>query len=672
MRMGSALALVAVAILVMEPRAQPLTSGLDVAGFDLTVRPQDDPYRYVNGGWLDRTAMPADRVSYGAFAEIADRTELDLRAIIDEIRARPSRPRGSAAQQIADLYASVLDEARLDQLGAAAIEPELRRIEAIRSTRDVAAEAGHLSSIAAGGPFGGTVGIDPQNPGAPVARVTQGGILLPDRDYYLSADPALVDVRSRYRQYLARIFELTGRATATDEALAVLQLETSLARALWTEAESRDINATNTRFTLRQLSAEMPGFDWAAWAKPQGLDRSPVVILAQPSFFKAFAALVPMVPLQTWKAWLVSRYVTAAAPYLSTPFDEARFDFFGSVLTGQQRPRVRWKRGVSMVNAYLGDAIGKLYVEKHFPPSARARVRKMLVNILEAYRDAIRGSDWMSPRTRREALDKLAALSTGVGQPARWRNYNTLVIKPDDLLGNWQRAIEFDSGYRLANVGGAPSGEWMLPPQTVNAYYRPAANEMVVPAAILQPPLFDVTAEDAVNYGAAGALFGHEIGHAFDDRGRRFDGTGAVRDWWTPADERGFNERASGLVQQLNAYEPLPGLHVNGTLASAETLGDLGGLSIAFRAYKLSLKGGRSPTIDGLTGEQRLFMGWARMWRSKERDEYVRSILQSSPYLPSAFRANAAVGNVNAFYEAFDVKPDDRLYRPPAARVRIW
>jgi predicted metalloendopeptidase len=296
----------------------------------------------------------------------------------------------------------------------------------------------------------------------------------------------------------------------------------------------------------------------------------------------------------------------------------------------------------------------------------------MVANIVEAYRDAIRKSDWLTARARREALDKLAALSAGVGQPSRWRHYNTLVIKPDDLLGNWQRAVAFDNAYRLANVGGASSGEWMVPPQTLNAYYSAAVNEMVIPAAILQPPLFDVTADDAVNYGAAGALIGHEIGHAFDDRGRRFDGAGAVRDWWTPADERNFNERASRLVPQLNAYEPLPGLHVNGTLAAAETLGDLGGLSIALRAYKLSLKGGDPPVIDGLTGEQRFFMGWARMWRARERDEYVRSTLQSSPYLPPAFRANAAVSHVDAFYEAFNVKPGNRLYRAPATRVRIW
>ena len=659
-------------VVAAPPQAQSQRSGLDVAGFDRSVLPQDDLYRYVNGGWLARVAVPGDRVSYGAFTEISDRTERDLRAIIEDVVARPNRPRGSAAQQIADLYTSAVDEKRLEELGAAAIQPELRRIDAIKSPRDLATEAGYLSSIAAGGPFGGTVGLDPLNPGAPVVRVTQGGTLLPDRDYYLKDDATLAAVRAQYQQYLARIFDLAGRAAPAEDARAVLALETALARIQWTEAESRNAAGTYTRFTLRQLATEMPGFDWAAWAKPQGIDRSPAVILAQPSFFKAFAALVPDVPLGTWQAWLVSRYVTAAAPYLSRSFDLARFDFFGSVLTGQELPRTRWKRGVSMVNSYLGDAVGRLYVEKHFPPDARVRVQKMLANLLAAYRDALREAAWMSPQARREALDKLSAISTGVGYPERWRDYSALTIKPDDLLGNWQRALKFESQSRLGDVAGTAGGEWVLPPQTVNAYYSAAANEIVIPAAILQPPLFDAGADDAVNYGAAGALIGHELSHAFDDRGRRFDGAGSVRDWWTEADARAYQERTQRLVAQLNAYEPLPGLHVNGALTSAESMGDLGGLTIAFRAYQLSLKGKRSAVVDGLTGEQRFFMGWAQIWRSKERDEYLRSTLQTNVYLPPSFRANAAASNVDGFLDAFGVKPGNRLYRAPGERVRIW
>ena len=652
--------------------AQPPRSGLDVAGFDRTLAPQDDLYAHVNGAWLKRTVIPADRVTYSAFAEITDKTDQDLRRIIEAIVARPNRPRGSSAQQIADLYISVTDVQRIEERGASAIAPQLQRLDAIRSVRDVAAEAGYLSSIAAGGPFGGSIGIDPLNPGAPVVRITQGGLLLPDRDYYLRDDPALAALREGYVQYLTRIFTLTGRSAPADDARAVLAFETALARISWTEAESRNLAATYTRFTLRQLAVDMPGFDWAAWARPQGIDRSPAVILAQPSFFKAFAALVPDVPLATLRAWLLARYVTAAAPYLNRAFDDARYAFFGATLTGQERPRERWKRGVSMVNGYLGDALGKLYVEEHFPNSTRARVQQILAHVIAAYRDAVHEADWLSAAARREALEKLSALSTGVGYPAQWRDYRALTIKPDDLIGNWQRALTFDNQYRLGRVGGSAGGEWVMPPQTVNAYYSPGTNEMVLPAAIFQPPLFDAGADDAVNYGAVGSLIGHEIGHAFDDRGRRYDGSGAVRDWWTAPDAERFDARVRRLAAQLDAYEPLPGLHVNGALTVSESLGDLGGLAVAFRAYQRSLENRRAPVIDGLTGEQRFFMGWAQMWRSKERDAYLRSTLQSVPYLPAALRANAPVGNLNAFHDVFGVKPSNRLYRAPAERITIW
>jgi predicted metalloendopeptidase len=659
-------------VLVGTPRAQAPRSGLDVAEFDRTVLPQDDLYRHVNAGWLRRTDIPSDRVTYGVFAELTEKTERDLHVIVEDLLAKPQHARGSTAQQIADLYRSTVDIERIEALGASPLEPQLRRIEAAASARDIAAEAGHLAAIAAGGPFGGTMGLDPLNLGAAVVRVTQGGVLLPDRDYYLSDEAGLTAIRQEYVRYLARIFRLVGRATPDEDARAVLAFETALAKIHWTEAESRNISNTYLRFTLKQLMSEMPGFDWYAWARPQGIDRSPAVILAQPSFFKAFAALIPTVPLSTLKAWLVSRFVTAAAPYLSSSFDMARYDFFGVTLTGQRAPRERWKRGVSMVSVFVGDALGRLYVEKHFPPASRTRVQGLVVNVVAAFRDALREAEWLGPQARREALDKLSALSTGIGYPARWRDYRTLAIRPDDLYGNWQRGLAFDNQYLLGNVAGSAGGEWPLTPQTVNASYAPATNQIVLPAAIFQPPLFDVNADDAVNYGAAGALIGHELGHAFDDRGRRYDGAGAVRDWWTPTDAARFAERNARLVAQLDGYEALPGVQVDGSLTAGETSGDIGGLAVAFRAYRKSLKGATPPVIDGLTGDQRFFMAWARMWRSKERDEYIRSTVHVNPYLPSALRANAAVSNVDAFFDAFNVQPSHRLYRPPAQRLRIW
>ena len=360
-------------------------------------------------------------------------------------------------------------------------------------------------------------------------------------------------------------------------------------------------------------------------------------------------------------------------PYVSRAFNEERFEFFGRVLTGQQMPRARWKRGVSIVNTYLGDAIGRMYVEKHFPPASKARVQKMVENLLRAYRDAIGESDWLSSGTKGEALDKVSKLTTKIGYPATWRDYHGLLIKPDDLIGNVARAQKFDNEYRMARVDRPVSrGEWLISPQAINAYYTPGTNEIIFPAAFLQPPYFNAVADDAANYGAIGAVIGHEIGHGFDDRGRHFDGTGAVRDWWKPQDEAGYRQRVARLVDEFNGYSPVPGARVNGSLSLGENVGDLSGLAIAYRAYKISLAGRRAPEIDGFTGDQRFFLGWAQIWRSKDRDEYVRQQVLSSNYAPNEFRANAPVAHLDAFYEAFDVKPSDRLYRAPETRVRIW
>ena len=623
-------------------------SGLDVATFDRSVRPQDDLFRHVNGVWLNTVDVPPDRVTYGTTAEFADRTEADLKAIVDDVIARGPRANGSPAQQLTDLYLSATDDATIQRLGAAPLRPELARIDAIRTASDVAAEAGRLSSIGAGGPFAGSTGSDPLRPGTPIVRVVPGGTLLPDLAYYTGQDPAMAAVRGKYEAYLRLIFEAASRDAPADAARDVLALETAIAQAQWDE----DNEAPDRRYTLHELAAAMPGFDWTAWARPQGLDRTPAVILARPAFFKTFAALVPRVPLRTWQNWLVARYVTAAAPYLSSTFDMARFDFFGVAVTGQVAPRARWKRGVAMVNGFLGDAVGRLYVERHFPSASRARARRLVASIMDAYRDALGDARWMPPSARRDAQARLAAMSAGVGYPDAWRGYGGLVIRPDDLFGNWQRALAFENGEKLRRVRAAGSGIWIQPPQTVQAFYLDATNEIIVPAAILQPPIFDVDADDAINYGAAGALVAHEIAHAFAGDIGEFD--------------------AGPLIAQLNALEPLPGLHVNGRGTSVESFGDLAGLAVAFRAYKQSLKGRPSPRIDGLSGEQRFFLAWARMWRAKERPEYVRSTLQTSNHLPSALRANFAASHVDGFYEAFDVRAGDGLFRAPASRVRVW
>ncbi len=666
-------ALIILAVSTLTAQQPALKSGIEIGNADPAVRPQDNFFRHVNGAWLARTEIPADKAGYGAFAELTDKAEADVRAILDAAASADNRAGGTVAQQVGDLYTSFMNEARAEQLGATPIKAELQKIDAITTAQAMAAEAGALSAINAGGPVNAGVASDAKDPTRTILYLAQGGIALPDRDYYLQDDPKFVEVRQKYQEFLEKIFTLSGRPNAAADAKAVLGLETELARIQWTRVESRDSLKTYNKFPFESLPREMPGFDWMAWARPQGLDRAVDVVVSQPSFFKSFAALVPATPLATWRAWLAAQYLTAAAPYLSKPFVDASFELFGRTLSGQPSQRERWKRGVSVVNGHIGMAVGKLYVDKTFPPEAKARMQKMVGNLLEAYRQSITTLDWMTPDTRKQALEKLAKFNTKIAYPDKWRDYTGLVIKSDDLLGNVLRAERFENDYQVAKLGKpVDRTEWLLTPQTVNAYYTPLMNEIVFPAAIMRPPFFNFDADDAANYGAIGAVIGHEIGHGFDDQGRHYDGTGALRDWWTEADAKEFEKRAKMLVEQYNAATPLPGLHVNGELTLGENIGDLGGLSIAYKAYKISLAGRPSPTLDNLTGEQRLFEGWAQIWRTKYRDQEARRRLVIDPHSPPEFRVNIPASNVQGFYDAFGVKPGDKLYRDPKDRVQIW
>ena len=647
-------------------------SGLDPSTFDTSVRPQDDLYRFVNGRWLATTEIPADRVAYGAFTELTEKAELDLREIIED--AASGRPRiGSPERQIVDLYASVMDASRVEALGAAPMAPVLGKIDAVRSPTDLAAVAGYLSFLGSGGPFATTVVTDAADTTRLIVQVSQGGTLLPTRDYYLRDELQFAAVRAQYLTYLTTIFRLVGHEDADGTARGVLAVETALARDQLPPTESREAARAPRGLTLGELTSKMPGFDWKAWARPQGIDKAAAIALLQPTFFAAFAARIQTLPIEHLKAWLATRYITAIAPYLSQPFVDARFDFFGRVLTGQTVPRPRWKVGVSLVNSFLGDALGRAYVSKRLAPKARTSVEALVATIIKANQQAVSETDWLSPATRAEAHTKLSRITARIGYPDRWRDYSRLVIKRDDLAGNVQRARRFDSDYRMTRVAGAAPGEWLTTtPQTVNAYYNPALNEIVLPAAMLQPPVFDMNADGAVNYGALGATIGHEIAHALDERGRRYDARGHVRRWWTVAEEQEYTRRAQQLVRQFSAYRPLPDLPLNGELTLGENLGDLVGLSIALRAYRLSLDGRPAPTIDRFTGEQRFFLAWARMWRMKVRADYLREWVLTFPYAPYEYRANGAVSNLAAFHEAFGVTTRDRLSRAPDDRVKIW
>lgn len=649
-------------------------SGFDVADFDRTVRPQDDLYRFVNGRWIDATPMPDDRVAHTAATELVEKTNQDIRAIVEELAASPDRRPGTPSQQVADLYSSMMNEAAIEARGIAPLEPELAAIDAVDSIRALADRAGRLSATTTSGPFSGAVGLDPNRPDDRIVHVSQGGLLL-ERDRYLQDDALSRGIREEYRKYLQRIFEIVGRKNPKADAAAVLALEIELAGMhVVGPPAAAEKGAGVQPMSLSQMNSAFPGFDWAAWGRPQGMDRVAGVVVMHPSFYRAFGALVPQRPLGTWRAWLAGRYITAMSTYANQALNDARFDFFGRFLTGQAQPIVRWKRAVGLVNRMLGDVVGRFYATRHFPRTSRVRVERIVEHIVRGYRQSIIEASWLSAGARNEALSKLALLKTRVGYPDVWRDYRGLEIKPDDLFGNLARAQAFDNTRRMMRLSRPEErGEWMISgPQSVNAYYVPAQNEIMLPAAILQPPYFDPSADEAVNYGAIGAVIGHEIMHGLDGTGRFYDGTGASRDWWRTQDEQAFVARAQVLLNDLVRYPPLDGQRVNGAMAIAESVSDLAGLAAAHRAYQIALDGKPSPVIDGLTGDQRFFLGWARIWRSKERPEYRRQLLLSSRYAPSDYRANGTSGHIEAFYRAFDVNVGDKLYKAPALRARIY
>jgi putative endopeptidase len=657
---------------VAAQRPAPV-SGFDPATFDTSVRPQDDLFRYVNGRWMDTTPIPDDRVSFSASTELTEKTNADVRAIIEELAGRPNRRAGSREQQIVDLYASMLDEAAIEARGPAPLEPELKAIDTVDSVRALAERAGRLSAATTAGPFFATVGLDPRNAADRLVNLSQGGLLL-ERDNYLGPDPRSVEIRDEYQRYLVRIFTLTGRANPAGDAAAVLNLEIELARAHTTQPA-----AQTAPMAVSQMNGAFPGFDWPAWARPQGIDRIAGVVVVQPEFFRSFAALVPQRPLATWRAWLAARYITALSPYVNKDISDARFDFFGAFLTGQRVVIPRWKRGVSLVNTILGDAVGRVYVERHFPRSSREHVERIVNQVVRAFKQSVLDSSWMSPSAKTEAHAKLMALSTRVGFPDVWKDYRGLEIRADDLVGNLTRAAAFDNTRRMNRLARPDErGEWLATPQLVNAYYASAQNEIVLPAAILQPPYFNAAADDAVNYGAIGAVIGHEIGHGLDHAGRWYTATGALRDWWQAQDVASYAARVQPVMDQLSlaaerrSNPQADGYRLNGMQVLTESVGDVAGLAVAHRAYRMSLGGRPAAVIDGLTGDQRFFLAWARIWRAKDRPEFRRQFSLTNRYAPPDFRANATAGHLDAFYEAFGVVAGDALFVAPARRARLY
>jgi predicted metalloendopeptidase len=654
--------------------ARPLGSGIVPDHFDKSVRPQDDLFRHVNGAWLKSVQIAPDKSGEGAFLDLRDLSEKNLRAIIEETAAA-EHPAGSEGQKIRDLYRSMLDEARADELGLKPIAGDLAAVDAVKDKAEWAALSGRLQRQGVEGLFGAFVELDAKDATRYVAYLGQGGIGLPDEAYY--RDAKFAPIREAYQAHVRKMFELAGWDDPAGNAAKILDIETRLAKSHWDRVKSRDATLTYNKTARPDLDGLAKGFAWARFFEGAGLPEAKLgeVIVAQPSYFEGMAQALDAVPLDDWKTYLKWNVLRAYAPLLSKPFVDESFAFNGKTLSGTQENRPRWKRAVGAVEMALGEAVGKLYVERHFPPEAKARMQELVANLIAAYRAEIEKLPWMGAETRAKALDKLAKFTPKIGYPDKWRDYSKLVIEPGDLVGNMRRAIAFEHDRNVAKLGGpVDRGEWGMYPQTVNAYYNPTLNEIVFPAAILQPPFFNLEAEDAVNYGGIGAVIGHEIGHGFDDQGSKFDGSGNMKDWWTEADRKEFDARTGKLIGQYNQFEPvqLPGQKVNGALTIGENIGDLGGLSIALKAYGLSLKGKPAPEIDGYSGLQRVLIGWAQVWRIKYREAELAKRLATDPHSPGEFRCNGTVRNVPEFYEAFGVKAGDKLYLPPEERVRIW
>ena len=650
-----------------------LSSGIDTSGFDTAVRAQDDFFSHVNGKWVAETVMPADRARWGTFDKLRENAQKDVRALVEEVSAAENVEPGSATQKIRDYYNAYMDSEKPNELGIEAIRAELDEIAAIETTDDLFRAFVTLGVYGVDSPLAAGVFSDMKDPNTNVVYIVESGITLPDRDYYLLDDEQFVEGRELFRDYVARVFEMAGIEDGVDKAEAIYDLEHALAEAHWTKEQNRNPVATYNRKTLAQLEEMAPNYPWAMAMEAAQIPGREFFIVRQPSFYENASTILAETPLETWKDYLTFQTIDAFAPLLGDDFFQANFDFYEAGLSGIEEPQPKWKRAVNALNGTMGELLGQLYVDKHYQVEAKARMDVMIANLIEAYRQSITELEWMSEETKLQALEKLSKFNPKVGYPEEWRDYSALDISGDDLVGNVKSAATFEYKRQIDKLDQpVDKNEWFMNPQTVKAYYNPVWNEVVFPAAILQPPFFNVEADDAANYGGIGAVIGHEIGHGFDDQGRQFDGDGNLRDWWTAEDTERFNERKDKLAAQYDSYEVVDGLTINGQFTSGENIGDLGGLGIAYKAYRISLDGQEAPVIDGFTGDQRFFLGWAQVWRSKARDEELKRRLTTDPHSPAKFRANGAAVNVDAFYAAFDVQEGDGMYLPPEERVKIW
>jgi putative endopeptidase len=651
-------------------RAQIAPWGLDLTARDLSVKPGDDFYRYANGHWLDSHSIPADHRRWGSFDELQERSQQQVRTIIEALPA--NAPAGSNAQKVRDYYRAFLDSDAIERAGIAPAQPGLEAIAAARSYADLAALMGR-PDLALVAPLRLTITTDQKDPDRYVTYITQSGLAMPDRDYYLKDDPVYAGLRAKYQAHVERMLALVGDSDAAAEAHSILELETSIARLHWPAARRRERDLTYNLRSRAELDQLTPGFDWQALLSADGLAGQQQFIVRELDAVQGLEKLFLSVPVERWRSYFRYHYLAQHAEVLPKAFDDEAFDFYGRTLNGQQQQQDRWKRAVSALNRDLGEAVGELYVQRYFPPASRQKMMELVENLRATYRERIEQLPWMTDATKKVALEKLAAFRPKIGYPDKWRDYTALSIVKGDAFGNATRSAVFE-WQRRVNRMGSPSdrGEWGMTPQTINAYYNPTFNEVVFPAAILQPPFFDPDADPAVNYGGIGGVIGHEMGHGFDDQGSKSDARGVLRTWWSPEDTAAFTKRVDSLAAQYDGYTVLPGLNINGRLTLGENIGDLGGLAVSYQAYHRSLHGKPAPVLDGLTGDQRYFLAWAQIWQELSREQALRTQVTSNPHSPAKFRVNGVVRNVDAWYQAFDVQPGDKLYLPPAERVHIW
>jgi putative endopeptidase len=661
------------------PPAPPMPSpkigawGFDISGMNTSIKAGDDFFRYSGGVWMDRETMPGDRTRWGTFDKLAAEAEANVRAIIEETAAKSGAP-GSVEQKIGDYYATYLDQDAITAQGLAPAKPHLDAIAAARSHDDIARIMAR-PDVPVNSPISLFISLDSKNPDRYVTWVSHSGLGLPEREFYLKDDQESKDTRTAYTAHIAKMLELAGQKDGPSAAQRILALETEIAKLHWPIAKRRERELTYNARSIDQLKAEAPAFPWALVLDTMGIPNIKDVVVREADAIPPLGRLFKATPVATWRDYLTFHYLRANAALLPRPFDAEQFAFFGKTLNGQQEQRARWKRGVDAVNGALGEAVGQVYVQRHFPPEAKLQMNDLVENVRKAYAQRIDTLAWMTPETKVVAREKLAAFRTKIGYPDKWKDYSKLEVRKGDALGNSIRASVFEWQEEVARINKPTDrDEWFMTPQTVNAYYNPTFNEIVFPAAILQPPFFDPNADPAVNYGGIGGVIGHEMGHGFDDQGAKSDPRGVLRNWWNDRDVAAFKKLGDALADQYSQYSPreAPTLKLNGRLGLGENIGDNGGLQVSYTAYQLSLGGKPAPVIDGMTGDQRFFHGWGQVWRALYTPQRMRNQVMTGPHSPPEFRVNGTVRNMDAWYAAFNVQPGDAMYLPPEKRVHIW